>query len=395
MASANSVNPDSAVTQRTILFAGGGSGGHLYPALTVARLLLQRQECDTVVFLTSTRSIDAQIMSAAVKETPAIRWIPVASVPKGNLVQRSLAVPASLLKTRRATLEVLNDFRPLLCVGIGAFASVAASLVCARQGIPLVLMEQNVVPGRATCFLSRYAQLVLAGLPIAGTCLNRIRCPVITTGVPVRPEIASLASRHLGQSDERPGQRHLLILGGSQGARSLNDLAAQAVLTPGVLPEQWRVMHQAGESDVQRMRTKYSAHHQSHHITVCAFLEDMASAIQTADLVISRSGAGILAELACSGTASILVPHPSSSGEHQRLNAEHFATAGAARVVLQNDVDAEQQLSDVICRLTQQPDQRHAMAIAGKTLANPSAAHDAVNALVNIIGRSNATPQFK
>lgn len=379
------MNPDAAVTQRTILFAGGGSGGHLYPALTVARLLLQRQECEAVVFLTSTRAIDAHIMSTAVKETPGIQWMPSASVPTGNRLQRALALPASLFRARRATLELLKDIRPLLCVGIGAYASVVASFVCVRKAIPLVLMEQNVVPGRATGFLSRYARLMLAGLPIQNPESHGVRCPVVTTGVPVRPEIASLASRSADQDNHRSRPPHLLIMGGSQGARTLNELAAKAVLTSGVLPEHWQVTHQTGEADFQRMKAHYASDPHSANIRTCVFLEDMTSALKSADLVISRSGAGILAELSCAGVASILVPHPQSARQHQHSNAEYLATAGAARIVLQNDVCAERHLCDILRELTQDSEQRCSMAASARTLARPSAAHDAADEIARFI----------
>jgi UDP-N-acetylglucosamine--N-acetylmuramyl-(pentapeptide) pyrophosphoryl-undecaprenol N-acetylglucosamine transferase len=388
------VNPDAAVTQRTILFAGGGSGGHLYPAITVARLLLQRGECDAVVFLTSTRAIDAHIMSAAVKETPGIRWIPGASVPTGNRLQRTLALPASVLKARHATLALLRELRPLLCVGIGAYASVAASLVCARRAIPLVLLEQNVVPGQATCFLSRYARLMLAGLPIENPEFHGIRCPVITTGVPVRPDIASLASGHFRENIDRSQPPHLLILGGSQGARTLNELAARAILTSGVLPEHWRVTHQTGEIDFQRTKTHYATDSHAANIRTCVFLEDMASAVQSADLVISRSGAGTLAELTCAGVASILVPHPQSARQHQRLNAEYLARAGAARIIHQKDVGVERHLCHVIRELTQDWELRCSMAASARTLARPAAAHDAANEIAGLIRTRSVRPDF-
>lgn len=392
MASANSVNPDPAVTQRTILFAGGGSGGHLYPAITVARLLLQHRICDSAVFLTSTRRIDAHIMSTATKETPGLQWISSVSIPAGNRLQRALAFPASLLKARRATLSLLRDIHPMLCVGIGAYASVAASLVCARRKIPLVLMEQNVVPGRASCFLSRYARLMLAGLPIADPESSGIRCPVVTAGVPVRPEIASLTSSSAIRKADQQEPRHLLILGGSQGAGTLNELAAKAVLTEGVLPKHWRVTHQTGESDFQRTQAHYSAYSRSDNIRVCAYLEDMTSALRTADLVISRSGAGVLAELACAGATAVLVPLPSSAGQHQRLNAEHFAAVGAARIVIQNHPATEQLLCDVIRQLTQQPELRHAMSTAASTLARPFAAQHAANEIAKLIHDTTVVP---
>ncbi len=381
------------MVERTIVFAGGGSGGHLFPALAVARKMLERRNCDRVLFLTSARDIDIHIMSQAVRETPSIQWVPEIPFPAGRSIRRLMAFPAVMLKARKAALRILKEFRPSLCVGIGAFASVAASIVCARRGIPLALMEQNVVPGRATRFLSRYADLVLAGLPIADPESSGIRCPVVTTGVPVRASISALTDLRLADSgpadsalpkvasERTRSQRSLLIVGGSQGATTLNELVSHVVTDSQVLPEDWTVTHQTGQRDAEHFRTLYASRTS---IQAHSFVQ-MDEALRTADLVISRSGAGMLAEIACAGVASILIPHPTSSGHHQLRNAEYFRDAGAASRIEQNSRLASQTLANALHDLAHDSGRRQALGQNARKLARPEAASCAADALLTLI----------
>lgn len=340
--------------------------------------MLERGHCDHVLFLTSTRDIDVCIMSDAVRETPAIQWRPDVAFPAGSRLRRILAVPGALLKARRTVLRILADHHPSLCVGIGAFASVAASMICARRKIPLALLEQNVVAGRATRFLSRYANVILAGLPLADHASLGIHCPVVTTGVPVRAAISALASTRRHEVSRRPS---LLIVGGSQGARTLNELVSQVLVVPGVLPDDWTVTHQTGDRDAEHYQKLYAPHP---HIQARSFVQ-MEDALADADVVISRSGAGILAEIACAGVPSILIPHPESTGQHQLKNAQYFRDADASVLLEQHTPNVEQALTAILHDLTRDPDRCKSLAQGASRLACPNAADLAADELSKLI----------
>lgn len=340
--------------------------------------MLERGDCDHVLFLTSTRAIDARIMSDAVQETPAIQWRPDVAFPAGSRLRRILAVPGAMLKARRTVLRILEEHRPSLCVGIGAFASVAASMMCARRKVPLALMEQNVVAGRATRFLSRYANVILAGLPLAEHASQGIHCPVVTTGVPVRAAISAVASTRRHEVSRRPS---LLIVGGSQGARNMNELVSQVLVAPGVLPDGWTVTHQTGDRDAERYQKLYAPHS---HIQARPFVR-MENALADADLVISRSGAGILAEIACAGVPSVLIPHPESAGQHQLKNAQYFRDASASLLVEQHAPNAAQHLTQILHDLTRDQDRCRSLAQGASRLACPNAADLAAHELAKLM----------
>ncbi|MFK7817735.1 MAG: glycosyltransferase, partial [Planctomycetaceae bacterium] len=232
------------------------------------------------------------------------------------------------------------------------------SLHSAKAGLPIVLLEQNRVAGRATSWLSRKADVVCLSFPETVVRCDRVEL----TGNPVRASVAAVR-------DSQPG-RALLVLGGSQGAVGLNSLVMSILDDASHLPEGWRVIHQAGSKDESRVREHYAS--VGIPAEVHSFISNMPQAYADSGLVISRAGGTTIAELCCIGRASVLVPIPKSVRDHQRLNAECFAESNAA-VVLPQDTAIESARAELI-DLMNSEDRRDELARSMKLLGNPDAA---------------------
>ena len=336
----------NASTRRIVIFAGGGTGGHLFPGIAVAHELLAREPNARVLFLGSEKSIERDILGRAGFEHVALPSVSPSFSP-------TRIIPSFLNNWRayRQARTIIARERPSVIVGLGGFASVPPVLAAWRAGVPIILLEQNVVPGKATRWLSRCAEVVCLPWPQAANGLPR-GVKTIVTGNPIRAEIAKLAEsadeslQHdvpaSGESKEDSNNPSLglqvgietptlLILGGSQGASSLNALVLDAFADRRAELTGWRIVHQTGATDLDAIRQRYAA--LSLNAEVQPFITDMAAAYRQATLVISRAGATTLSELACAGLPTILIPLPTSAHDHQRLNARLFADHSAALVV--------------------------------------------------------------
>ena len=336
----------NASTRRIVIFAGGGTGGHLFPGIAVAHELLAREPNARVLFLGSEKSIERDILGRAGFEHVALPSVSPSFSP-------TRIVPSfhNNWRAYRQARTIIARERPSVIVGLGGFASVPPVLAAWRAGVPIILLEQNVVPGKATRWLSRCAEVVCLPWPQAANGLPR-GVKTIVTGNPIRAEIAKLAEsadeslQHdvpaSGESKEDSKNPSLglqvgietptlLILGGSQGASSLNALVLDAFADRRAELTGWRIVHQTGATDLDAIRQRYAA--LSLNAEVQPFITDMAAAYRQATLVISRAGATTLSELACAGLPTILIPLPTSAHDHQRLNARLFADHSAALVV--------------------------------------------------------------
>ncbi len=379
----------NASTRRTVIFAGGGTGGHLFPGIAVAHELLAREPDARVFFVGSQKPIEVGIVGGA-----GFEHVPLQSVSPSLTPAR---IGPSLLKNWRAYRQaraIMARERPNFVVGLGGFASVPPVLAAWRAGVPIVLLEQNVVPGKATRWLSRFADTVC--LPWAETAKHlspRIR--TVVTGNPIRREIAELASkdsqtgepgsvspRTLGENHFRgltpPGSPTLLILGGSQGATSLNASVLDALATLQTELTGWRIVHQTGAADLDAIRQRYAA--LSLAADVQPFFLDMAEQYRRATCVVSRAGATTLAELACAGLPALLVPLPTSAHDHQRLNARLFADHSAALVAEPASPAADSLRASLVQLLSDQP-LRDRLRQNLRALAKPQAAIAVVEVL--------------
>ena len=354
----------------TILFSGGGTGGHLYPGLAVADVLRDQslatvRDSVQLAFVGSQRPIEERILSA--HGYPHHRL----DIESSRGLRRN---PLRFLwKYRRAVVEahrLLTQTQPAVVVGLGGFASVPLLSAANRRRIPTILLEQNAVPGRATRWLCRKAAGICIAMAEASTALPR-RCAEHTyvTGNPVRRDVSKLHQRQ-----RAGGQPTLLVIGGSQGASAVNSVAAQTIVALGQDLSGWQIVHQTGEHEYERWRAHYQD--QGLPVAVQPFLDDLPDHYADAELVISRAGATSLAELACAGCPSLLIPLPGSIYDHQHHNARVYCAAGAAQLIEQTpDLSSTtDRLITETRRLLMSPSHRDEMRQAMWGLARPDAA---------------------
>jgi UDP-N-acetylglucosamine--N-acetylmuramyl-(pentapeptide) pyrophosphoryl-undecaprenol N-acetylglucosamine transferase len=308
-----------------ILFGGGGTGGHLFPGLAVAEELA-RQSAVRIIFCGPGQPRERAEVARA-----GYQYLQVPAAPL-------LPSPIGLLRALyfngvgyRAARRAIRCGQPDLVVGLGGYASVPLGLAAARLGVPLVLLEQNVIPGRANRMLGRWADTVCVTFPAS---IERFATGprLVSTGNPIRRDILQQAAS--SRREPVPGWARppeLLILGGSQGARSLNRAIVEAL--PRIEPclGGWHITHQTGPADVEWLQHAYAAAGLSAEVT--SFIRDMAAAYSRASLAVSRAGATTLSELAVMGVPAILLPYPHAAANHQWHNARVFEREGAASVV--------------------------------------------------------------
>ncbi len=356
-----------------VLFAGGGSGGHLFPGLAVAVALQKLRPDWRLHFVGSDRAIEQRIMQDQPWPHAALSVISPA-----HLLRNPFSFFASNWKAWKTVRSFWKPVAPKMVVGLGGFASVPALMMASRRQTPIVLLEQNAIPGRATRWFAKRAAGVCLGFPEA---VGEFTCRVnmIATGNPVSDDIAALA-----EQDFAPQEKRLLILGGSQGASGLNQaMIAWAASRPEDL-RGWIIVHQAGPHVVAELRQAY----QSAGIAarVEEFLTDMANEYRAAAIIIARAGATTLAELACAGRPAIFVPFPAAADDHQRRNAQWFVQSGAAMCVEQQSTpqDTAESLATKWSEINV-PERSAMMAQAMKQRAQPRAAERVARVILDAI----------
>ncbi|MBE0619169.1 MAG: undecaprenyldiphospho-muramoylpentapeptide beta-N-acetylglucosaminyltransferase [Burkholderiales bacterium] len=309
--------------QRTIMIMAGGTGGHVFPALAVAEYLSEQGW--RVVWLGARTGMEAKLVP---KHGYEMAWLRFSGL-RGKGLLRALALPANLLLAFWQSARAILARRPDVVLGMGGYISFPGGMMAALLNRPLAIHEQNSVAGLANKVLARLADRVLQAFPgaLPGAQLS---------GNPVRKEIAALAQPR-DRWATRSGRLKLLVLGGSLGAKALNETLPRAL---ALLPEEARpeVTHQAGAQHLEALRQGYAA--AGVHAEVFAFIDDMASRYGAADVVICRAGALTVAELACAGVASILVPFPYAVDDHQTSNAKFLSARDAAILLPQTELSA-------------------------------------------------------
>lgn len=382
--------PDCMLNQpQTIVFAGGGTGGHLFPGIAVAAALHERGLQARCLFVGSGREIERQIVSGHGFEH---RALPVA--PSSVMWKRPVQFANRLWSGARAARELLPACHAAVVVGLGGFASVPVVWAARMSGIPVVLLEQNVVPGRATSWLSRRANINCLGFADAERRMPKNAARIVT-GNPVRAEIAELASAAI--PNER--SRTLLVMGGSQGSAVLNETFLRCVDRWPEQFEGWKIVHQTGARDAEQVARHYQSHHRE--ALVAPFFNDLAAHYREAALAISRAGAVTLSELACAGVPALLVPYRRAIRNHQRLNAYTFEHVGSARVVRQspNPELTVARMQEQLQTLLTNDDVRRRMARAMRSLARPDAAAQVANQVMRFlpcesVGQAASLPQL-
>jgi len=301
---------------KTLLVMAGGTGGHVFPGLAVADLLHSRGW--NVVWMGNPDGIEAKLVP---ERGYQMAWVRFGAL-RGKGLLRKLLLPVALLSGFRQAWSEIRRVKPDVVLGMGGYISFPGGMMAVLAGCPLVVHEQNSIAGLANRVLSRVATRVVCGFPEA--------LPKSTwLGNPVRSEIAHLPDRS-GRVVDESQPLHLLVLGGSLGAAALNEMVPKGL---GLLSEEERpqVVHQAGEKHLEQLQRNYQeAGVQAHCV---AFIDDMAGAYEWADLVICRSGALTVAELAAAGVASILVPFPHAVDDHQTASPKSWSTSASRSAV--------------------------------------------------------------
>lgn len=331
-----------------IVFCGGGSGGHLVPSIAVLESLRELDSRWTATFLCSGRDVDRRILGS-IDAPDRVVQLPILSA------RPRLRYAVQVLRAIRCCRRELQRSSRSVVLGTGGFASVPGVLAAHWDRLPVALLEPNAVMGRANRKLRKHACVTFRGW---GT-LSTPDASELVTGVPIRAPAV--------RSRRRDDRRTLLITGGSLGARRLNELVLDAATTVDL--SEWRIIHQTGLEDERSCRERWSQ--LSCDVRVVSFLDDLAAAFQSADLIVARGGAVTLAEIAATGTASILVPLDGSADDHQRLNAECLSSCGAAALVAAGDAPG---MAAVVRQLTCDDVARESLGAAVRAMARPGAA---------------------
>jgi UDP-N-acetylglucosamine--N-acetylmuramyl-(pentapeptide) pyrophosphoryl-undecaprenol N-acetylglucosamine transferase len=352
-----------------VVIAAGGTGGHLFPGIAVAREFQAAWQAQ-VTMLTTPKAVTQQILARY-----GLPWEAVASRAwKGegwwSRGRTLFSLPGSVLAARSR----LKALRPRLVLGMGGYAAVPVGVAAYLLGIPLVLHEQNAIPGAANRWLARLARRIFVSFPAAESHFPAGRCA--WTGNPIREEF-------FAPQPPRPAAPFtVLITGGSQGARRLNMEVASALPRLARVKSQLYFIHLTGEADYEAVAEDYVKY--DFPGEVAAFSPDMPQLMHRAHLVVSRAGASTLAELTALGRAAVLVPYPFAANNHQEYNARFLAQAGAAELILNKDFTREG-FADKIQQFLAQPDALAHMEAHSLTLAKPHAAQDIVQGCLELV----------
>lgn len=342
-----------------VLIAAGGTGGHIYPGIAVAKELLSRDADSEVLFVGTSRGLETRIVPEngfllALIHSAGLKNVGLAGKIKGLAI-----LPQSFWEARR----ILREFQPDVVVGAGGYVSGPVLLTAHFMGFPTLIMDSNALPGftnrRLARFVDKAALTFEEALPFFGS-------KGVVTGNPVRDEFFEVPER----TPSPPFG--LLIFGGSQGARAINNAMIDALphLNDAGLPVS--ITHQAGEADFERVRDAYAANRIA-DADVRPYITDMVSEFGRSDIIVSRAGATTCAEVAAAGKAAIMIPLPSAADDHQRKNAEAMQKHGAVSVILQAELNGERLANELVRHLSK-PEKILKMGIAARKLSRPDAA---------------------
>ncbi len=310
-----------------ILLAGGGTGGHLFPAVALAEQLLSETSDAEVLFVGTSRGIESRVI-------PQRGW-PLRTIDISGFVgtgwRRKFLLLPKLVRSLRQSLQILNEFQPQVVVGVGGYASGPLLAAARIKRYPILIHEQNAQPGLTNRLLGRWVDRICISFPRSAKSFPAGR--TVFTGNPVRQSISECRPLPLGPP-------HLLVFGGSRGARAINDAMVAALAHLEGLRERLTGEHQAGEEDLERVREGYRRAGWDPEFVV-PFIDDMAAAYDRAHLVLCRAGATTIAELAACGRPALMIPYPYAAADHQSTNAAALARRGAAMQLPQQELTPE------------------------------------------------------
>lgn len=337
------------------LIAGGGTGGHVIPAIAIAREL-QAQFQAQVTFVGTARGIETKLVPAAGFPLQLVKVGKLKNVGLGERLRTSFHLPKAIWAASR----MIAEFRPTVVIGVGGYASGPAMLAALLRGVPTMAFEPNYVPGFANKAVARLVSAAAVHFQETARYFRNAH----VTGVPIRKEFAAL-------SQSPSSVPTLLVTGGSQGAHALNEAVCMALpLLKQGLPA-FKVIHQTGQKDLDAVRQAYLAAGVDGEVS--AFIDDMPSAFAPASVILCRAGASTVGEITAAGKVAVFVPFPQAADDHQRRNAEAVVNADAALLIPQSELTA-QRLHDALVPLLADPARLQRMSANARRLAHPEAA---------------------
>jgi UDP-N-acetylglucosamine--N-acetylmuramyl-(pentapeptide) pyrophosphoryl-undecaprenol N-acetylglucosamine transferase len=365
-----------------VALAGGGTGGHVFPALAIAEELKRRDPDLQLMYIGRSGSVEERI---AAENMIPFRSIFVEGLAGKNVVRRAYSVFSAGVGLVQS-LSILFRFRPQAVVGTGGYVSLPPVVAANILKIPTLIQEQNCVPGRANLSCARFADEVVSNFEeCAGRFGDR---PVHVTGNPIRSDFLPERLEAIDPQESRvslglsPNKFTIFLLGGSRGAHSLNVAIIEAL--PRLEPQQFQLICMTGKDDYRRVRD--ACDRAGMTAAVFQFIDDMVAAYTAADLVLSRAGANTLAEISAVGLPAIFVPYPHSVDRHQELNARAFLNAGAAEMIINGDLTGDT-LAERIIALSHDRAALDRMSAGSRRMGSPDAAEKVVNILFELAFR--------
>lgn len=347
-----------------VLFAAGGTGGHIFPAIAVAKELQRRDAATEVLFVGTARGLETRIVPENGFQLSLIDSSGLKNVGFIGKIKGLTVLPKSFLEAR----SLIRQFRPHVVVGAGGYVSGPVLMMAAIMGVPTLVMDSNALPGFTNRQLARFVDKAALtfeeSLPFFGK-------KGVVIGNPVRQEFFEIAPK------TREDVTHVLIFGGSQGARAINNAVGDSLTELEDLAGKLTFTHQTGEGDFEKIRELYKRSVFA-DADVRPFISNMVAEFAKADIVICRAGATTCAELGAAGKAAIMIPLPTAADDHQRKNAEAMERAGGARMLLQRDLSGKN-IAEHLRELVANPEKISEMESAAKTVGRSDAAERAAD----------------
>jgi UDP-N-acetylglucosamine--N-acetylmuramyl-(pentapeptide) pyrophosphoryl-undecaprenol N-acetylglucosamine transferase len=353
------------------MIAGGGTGGHIYPAIAIAREWIARDASRRAVFVGTERGLEKTIVP---KAGFPLEFISAAGLKgKGplDLIRSVLRLPVGFTQAFR----LIGRHHPDAVLGVGGYSSGPVLVAAKLRGVPTIIHEQNAFPGLTNRMLAKFVKAVAVAFADAAPRLKR--SDAVVTGNPIRAEFFNT------ERPSNPATKQLLVFGGSQGSRILNDTMTAALLFLARLKDQLRIVHQTGPNELAKVSEAYRSSAFA-GARVVSYLDPIAGEMAAADLVVCRAGAMTVGELAAVGRAAILVPFAAATNNHQELNARVVERAGGGIVITEAELTPER-LAAAVTEVISDPDRAARMGAAAKSLATPEATKRIVDTIEEII----------
>ena len=364
-----------------IVISGGGTGGHIYPAIGIAKELVQLDRKTEVVFIGGVDRLESTIVPQH-----GFRFLPisVAGFPR-RLTWRWIPVVSKVCSGFAKSLSLLKKLKPSIVVGTGGYVCGPVLFAAILLGIPTVIQEQNAFPGLTNRILARWTKAIYLAFETAGTHFPTKKTAVM--GNPIRRTIGAIERNReiydsLGLDSER---KTVFVMGGSQGAQAINQNAMDALDNLGPSHQQLQFVHQTGKADYKAVKARYQTSSLRH--LVQPYFDPIETIYSITDLMVCRAGGMTIAEITACGIPAIFIPLPTAAGDHQRLNAQAVADAGGGVVLNQNTL-AGHKLAEEIIRIIDNPEKQQQMAYQSRQLGNPCAGEEIAQSIFSFVKRN-------